>query len=83
MIDWYQSARAALGLFSPPAIDAGYMHISRRRYDIGANFGDDCVCGFEIRFCHADIIRDFRDLCQALFAIFAIDNFAILAIICL
>jgi hypothetical protein len=56
------------------------MHICCRRDDIGANFGDDCVCGFEIRFCHGNIIRDFRDLCQDVFAIFAIDNFAILAI---
>ena len=81
MLNWYQAAGAPLIFWAHPTISARNMHTANARNIVGTNLGDDTFSGVKVLFGHGGIIREFRDLSQACFANFAIDNFAIVAII--
>ncbi|WP_192931034.1 hypothetical protein [Brucella anthropi] len=76
MLDWYKTSGPTLGFWVHPPINTGYVNTTDLRDIVNADFGDDALCGVKVFFCHSHTIRDYRELCQANFANFAIVYFA-------
>lgn len=79
MFNRYQAAGASLIFWAHPTISTRNMHTTNARNFLGTNLGDYTFSGVKMSFGHTGNIREFRDLSQAYFANFAMDNFAIVA----